>query len=76
MAMVKNIMDQIQISNYSLDKVDSPKAQDHTTAFPGNKKASPVFFADRRMDGIKTRLELKQDLNHQNTQVKDPFNGT
>ena len=34
MGMVKNMMDQIQISNSSTYKMDSPKSQDPTTMVP------------------------------------------
>ena len=39
--MVKNMMDQIKISNYSPDNMDPQKAQDPTTEILYNKKAPP-----------------------------------
>ena len=38
-AMVKKIMDKIKFSDYSPDKMDSPKAQYPTTVVLANKKA-------------------------------------
>ena len=38
-AMMENIMDKIQISNYSQENMDSPKFHYLTTAVPDNKKA-------------------------------------
>ena len=40
--MMENMMDRIQISNPSPDNMDSPKAQDPTTAVLANKKAPPL----------------------------------
>ena len=42
MAMVKKMMDEIQISNSSPDNMDSPKSQYPTTVVPYNSKAPPL----------------------------------
>ena len=39
MALMENMMDQIQISNFSPGKIASPKSQDTNTVVHGNKKA-------------------------------------
>ena len=41
-SMVKNMMDGIQISNYSPENMDLTNAQYPTTMFPDNKKAPPL----------------------------------
>ena len=42
MAMVKNMIDQIQIYNSSSDKMDLPKSQDPITMVSSNKNAPPL----------------------------------
>ena len=42
--MMENIMDQIQISDYSPDKMHSPKAQDPTTVATDDKKSTPLEY--------------------------------
>ena len=39
-AIIKNMMDKNEISNYLSDNIYSPKDQGHTTAVPNNKNAT------------------------------------
>ena len=49
--MVKNIMDQIQISNSSRDNIHSPKAHDHTTSVLANKRDPPLEGVNHKTNG-------------------------
>ena len=58
--MVKNIVDQIQLSNYSPYKMDYPKSQDNTTLVPANKKAPPLeVWYSKNIGGM---WNLKHDI--------------
>ena len=59
-AMVKNIMDQIQISNFSPEKVYSPKSQDPATVVPDNKKSMSLEGGNYTKNG--GMLTLKHDI--------------
>ena len=49
--MVKNIMDQIQISNSSRDNIHSPKAHDPTTSVLAIKRDPPLEGVNHKTNG-------------------------
>ena len=58
--MIKNMTDKNQNSNYSLDKMDSPKAQDPTTVVLSKNKSPPLEGRNyRKIGGMWT---IKHDI--------------
>ena len=56
-AMIASIMYQIKISKSSLDKKDSPKAQDTTTLVPANNKDLPLRINIRIQTGLSHKCQ-------------------